>query len=172
MPERLRKLIESDGQHQTVRKMDSRGGLEQVQIQAAENYAEGIIPVLEQLLSQDKSVERAYLCHPSVQHISKLNKEGTFLVLLMAFQNCSLDIGGFCGYRNIQMMASYIIAAKHRGFPHFNGKIPTIFQIQNYIEHAWDLGINAQCRAETGGIKGTRKYIGTPEVTQAPSLGT
>ena len=33
------------------------------------------------------------------------------------------------------------------------------------LQNAWDLGINAQGRLETGGIRGTRKYIGTPEVT-------
>lgn len=32
------------------------------------------------------------------------------------------------------------------------------------IEHAWDLGYNDSGREETGGIKGSRKYIGTPEV--------
>jgi len=81
--------------------------------------------------------------------------------------------GGFCGYRNIQMMVSYITGAKSQGFNHFDRKLPTIFQIQELIEHAWDLGINAQGRLETGGIRGTRKYIGTPEVSinwQAQSL--
>jgi hypothetical protein len=65
------------------------------------------------------------------------------------------------------MMTSYIIGAKSQGHQIFEGKIPTIFKIQDYIENAWDLGINSQGRAETGGIKGTRKYIGTPEVCEA-----
>jgi hypothetical protein len=71
------------------------------------------------------------------------------------------------------MMVSYITGAKSQGFYHFDRKLPTIFQIQEFIEHAWDLGINAQGRLETGGIRGTRKYIGTPEVSinlQAQSL--
>lgn len=72
-------------------------------------------------------------------------------------------IGGFCGYRNIQMMTSYIIGSQSRGAELFKNKIPSIFRIQDYIEHAWDMGINAHGRQETGGIKGTRKYIGTPE---------
>jgi hypothetical protein len=62
------------------------------------------------------------------------------------------------------MMTSYINGATSQGFHHFDGKLPTVFQIQEFIEHAWDLGINAQGRLETGGIRGTRKYIGTPEV--------
>jgi hypothetical protein len=73
--------------------------------------------------------------------------------------------GGFCGYRNIQMMCSYIIGAESQGSEHFKGKIPSIFDIQDNIEYAWDLGINAQGRIETGGIRGTRKYIGTPDVS-------
>ena len=47
-------------------------------------------------------------------------------------------------------------------------KIPTIFDIQEYIETAWDLGFNTQGRIETGGIRGTRKYIGTPDVSTYP----
>lgn len=63
------------------------------------------------------------------------------------------------------MMASYIVGAGHAGHQHFGGRLPTIFEIQELIEAAWDRGINAQARVETGGIRGTRKYIGTPEVS-------
>ncbi|KAF5639202.1 zinc finger with UFM1-specific peptidase domain protein [Fusarium tjaetaba] len=107
---------------------------------------DGVLPVLSQLLEQSPSTQEAYLCHPAVQHVSKLRREG-----------------GFCGYRNIQMLTSNIIAAPREGSNHFGRTFPTIFQIQDLIENAWDIGINAQGRAETGGIKGTRKYIGTPE---------
>ncbi|KAK3308660.1 peptidase family C78-domain-containing protein [Chaetomium strumarium] len=108
--------------------------------------AQDVIPVLAQLLEQSSSTKYAYLCHPCVQHVSKLKREG-----------------GFCGYRNIQMLASWIINTNSKGHEHFKGAIPSIFQIQEYIETAWDRGINAQGRVETGGIRGTRKYIGTPE---------
>ncbi|KAH9909816.1 peptidase family C78-domain-containing protein [Xylariomycetidae sp. FL2044] len=113
----------------------------------------GVIPVLEQLLQQNPTTQHAYLCHPATQHISKLRREG-----------------GFCGYRNIQMLVSYITGAGAAGAEIFRGKIPTIFRIQDYIEHAWDQGINARGRTETGGIRGTRKYIGTPEA-QAMFMG-
>ena len=73
-------------------------------------------------------------------------------------------LGGFCGYRNIQMLCSYIIGVDSQGSECFRGKEPSIFQIQDYIEHAWDIGINSTARIETGGIRGTRKYIGTPDV--------
>ncbi|GKT85154.1 peptidase family C78 [Colletotrichum tofieldiae] len=76
---------------------------------------------------------------------------------------------GFCGYRNIQMMVSYVIGANAHGKDAFRGRLPTIFEIQEFIERAWDLGINSQGRLETGGIKGTRKYIGTPEARRPPA---
>lgn len=63
------------------------------------------------------------------------------------------------------MMSSYIIGAESQGHDILNEKIPTIFEIQEYIETAWDNGIFAQGRIETGGIRGTRKYIGTPDVS-------
>lgn len=105
-----------------------------------------IIPVLKQLLQQAETTGYAYLCHPCVQHVSKLRREG-----------------GFCGYRNIQMVSSYIFGADYDGAQHFNGQLPSIFDIQEHIEAAWDRGINKQGRVETGGVRGTRKYIGTPE---------
>ncbi|KAF9770042.1 hypothetical protein IL306_012451 [Fusarium sp. DS 682] len=107
---------------------------------------DGVLPVLSQLLEQSPTTQYAYLCHPAVQHVSKLRREG-----------------GFCGYRNIQMLTSHIISAQTEGSNHFGRTFPSIFQIQDLIENAWDMGINAQGRAETGGVKGTRKYIGTPE---------
>lgn len=106
-----------------------------------------IISVLQQLLEQSPSTLCAYICSPCVQHVSKLRREGSF-----------------CGYRNIQMLISHIISAETTGAELFGESFPTISHIQDLIEHAWDSGFNAQGRVETGGIKGTRKYIGTPEV--------
>lgn len=105
-----------------------------------------VIPVIAQLLEQSPTTEYAYLCHPCTWHVSKLRREG-----------------GFCGYRNIQVVSSYIIGANFEGSHHFNGKLPSVFDIQDFVEAAWDKGINRQGRIETGGIIGTRKYIGTPE---------
>ncbi|KAF9882965.1 hypothetical protein FE257_004369 [Aspergillus nanangensis] len=45
----------------------------------------------------------------------------------------------------------------------FSDSMPTILQLQSMIENAWDMGFNSIGRLETGGIRGTRKYIGTPE---------
>lgn len=117
--------------------------------------SQGVIPVLAQLLHQNKYTQYAYLCHPETQHISKLRNEGSF-----------------CGYRNIQMLISYIVGTGTTGAAAFENTIPSIFQIQDLIENAWDQGIHEDGRTELGVLRGTRKYIGTPEAqTLFASLG-
>jgi zinc finger-containing ubiquitin peptidase 1 len=106
----------------------------------------GIVPVLAHLCEEDSSVKKAYLCHPSVQYITKFKGEGSL-----------------CGYRNIQMLISYIVESKAQGCELFSSGAPSILQLQDLIEDAWDRNINAEGRLETGGIRGTRKHIGTPE---------
>lgn len=106
-----------------------------------------LLPALAQLLECDQTVDKVYLCHPAIVHIAKLPREG-----------------GFCGYRNLQMLLSYIRGAMAQGHEHFPQQTPGILQLQDLIESAWDAGINPEGRIETGGVKDTRKYIGTPEV--------
>jgi hypothetical protein len=106
-----------------------------------------IIQVLDRLCDRDTSVQTSYLCHPAVQRISKTKNEGNL-----------------CGYRNIQMMISYINGANAPGSEHFSHGLPSVLELQDLIEEGWDKGINSEGRVETGGIRGTRKYIGTPEV--------
>lgn len=65
------------------------------------------------------------------------------------------------------MLLSYLINSGARGSELFGDTVPSIPDIQNLIEDAWDSGFNVQGRIETGGIKGTRKYIGTSEVSIA-----
>ena len=115
--------------------------------EAVENETRDVIPVLARLCEQDKSVQRAFFCSPKVHQISKIPKEG-----------------GFCGYRNIQMLITYMKETQLPGHERFPRELPTIFQLQDMIEDAWDNGFNSVGRVETGGIRGTRKYIGTPEV--------
>jgi hypothetical protein len=97
----------------------------------------------------------------SLNYEGKVHAEDSIALNLT---NADETLGGFCGYRNIQMLASYVVGARVEGAERFSNSIPSIFQIQDYVENAWDMGINASGRIETGGIKGTRKYIGTPEV--------
>ncbi|KAF2750451.1 DUF1671-domain-containing protein [Sporormia fimetaria CBS 119925] len=117
--------------------------IKQEQVQ---NETPGIIPVLAQLSTLDRSVKQAYYCHPATLHIGKTPKEG-----------------GFCGYRNMQMLISYIQGAHAQGHEEFPGRTPGILKLQDLIERAWDKGINEIGRQQTGGIRDTRKYVGTPE---------
>ena len=141
MPEWLNQVLQTNGEPQIIDRDGAKASV------YAWNYSEGIVPVINQLLELDTETAYAYTCDPCVVHISKLKNEG-----------------GFCGYRNIQMQWSYIVNSKFQGHDYFGGKIPTIFDIQNTIDMAWSDGINAYDRIKTGGIKGSRRYIGTPEV--------
>ncbi|KHJ30640.1 putative transcription factor c2h2 [Erysiphe necator] len=144
MPTWLIKLLkEEDGVIKTVKRTQN-GKLKEIEI--CPNMMAEIIPLLVHFLTEDKSTLYAYTCHPCVRHVSRLKRED-----------------GFCGYRNIQMMTSFIVATNSQGCEVLGKKIPSIFDIQDFIEMAWDLGFNSHGRVETNGIRGTRKYIGTSE---------
>jgi len=145
MPSWLIRLLE-DGVKVTVsNKIGQDGQLMKVEI--ISNETPNLVPVLARLSRVDKRVARAFYCNPFTRHVAKLPNEG-----------------GFCGYRNIQMLVSYIRDAKAPGHEHFDGKrLPSILKLQDMIEDAWDHGYNSAGRVETGGIRMTRKYIGTPE---------
>lgn len=140
-------MLENGAKVTITQKIGHDGRL--IRIESIANEVRDVLPVLHQLFSSDDSTRRVYLCHAGVTHVSKMSQEG-----------------GFCGYRNIQMMISYIQHARHLGHELFPGRIPSILDLQVMIENAWDAGYGAIARTETGGIKGTRKYIGTPEVSQ------
>ena len=145
MPEWLHKMLRKGAEIKVSSKLSPDGTI--VRVEAIANETPYLVNVLSHLSYLDKTVEKAYYCHPAVHHVAKLPREG-----------------GFCGYRNIQMMISYIREAQVSGCEHFPGaRLPNILQLQDMIETAWDTGINSQGRIETGGIRGTRKYIGTPE---------
>lgn len=125
--------------------------LEDEEKQHLEDAPSGILDILGEVLEQDQDVETAYLCHSTVRYVGKIKVMGK-------------DEGNnFCGYHNIQMLASYINAAEAHGLEKFARGIPTIREIQDMIEEAWDQGFNESGRVQTGGIKSTRKHIGTPE---------
>ena len=126
--------------------------LEDEEKQHLEDAPSQIISLLSNLLEQDPDVESAYFCHSAVRYIGKIKTKGK-------------DEGNhFCGYHNIQMLVSYFLASREQGLEEFAGAIPTIAEIQDMIEEAWDQGFNESGRVQTGGIKGSRKHIGTPEV--------
>lgn len=120
--------------------------------QHLEDAPSRIILLLSKLLEQDPDVESAYFSHSAVCYIGKIKFKGK-------------DEGNdFCGYHNVQMLASYLVATRVAGLEEFADGIPTIYKIQDMIEKAWDQGFNESGRVQTGGIKRTRKHIGTPEV--------
>jgi zinc finger-containing ubiquitin peptidase 1 len=145
MPNWLHRQLESGGKISRHQHVGSDGKM--IEIETVENEISRIVKVLGKLCEQDQSVETAYLCHPAVQYIGKIKNEGNF-----------------CGYRNIQMLVSYIRGSQAQGCEDFLERSPSILRLQALIEDAWDKGINSEGRLETGGILGTRKYIGTPEV--------
>lgn len=151
MPSWLRKMLEKGANTTQTNRITADGTLERYE--EAENEVANVVPALAKLCAQDKSVQRAFFCSPKARHISKMTREG-----------------GFCGYRNIQMLVSYIQHSKSPGHEHFPGSTPTILTLQDMIEQAWDMGFNSTGRIETGGIRGTRKYIGTPEVSIRQNL--
>ena len=103
------------------------------------------IPILADLSAHDPNVTIAYFCHKSVKHIHKLKCDGNF-----------------CGYWNIQMLLSYRLA-RIEDPAHGYLPLPNVLEIQDTIEAAWDAGTCAFGRTETGGIRNTRKWIGTHE---------
>lgn len=110
----------------------------------ARNAVQGVIPNLALLLHHNNDVVAAYLCTVDAIQISKAKDEGAH----------------FCGYRNIQMILAALDLESHGA----NAKIPTIFDLQIKIENAWKAGFNSHGMTQTGGIRGTRKHIGTQEV--------
>ena len=145
MPEWLRKQLELGAKVTIFNQISLDGRV--VRVETVANEFHGVIPVLAQLCEQDTALSRVYFCHSDVTHVVKMSKEG-----------------GFCGYRNIQMLISYIRDARSEGYEHFPGRLPSILKLQELIESAWARNFNPIGKIETGGIQGTRKYIGTPEV--------
>ncbi|KAF8457980.1 hypothetical protein BGX38DRAFT_1154818 [Terfezia claveryi] len=97
-----------------------------VEVYTVVNETTGLIPVIAKLCEKDDCVTHAWLCDGAVRHVGKqMHKEG-----------------GFCSYRNIQMMISYIQGA--------------------YVEGGtWGL---IRMGGSKRGYQGYTKYIGTSEV--------
>ena len=146
MPQALFKQLQDEAKITRVNTIRPDGTI--VAVEKIPNQTAGLIPVLAQLSGSDPAVHTTYLCNPRVRHVFKMRNEG-----------------GFCGYRNIQSLITYIRDARASGHEHFPNRVPTIPELQDMIERAWDMGFNADSRDDIGSIKGTRKYIGTSEVS-------
>jgi len=146
MPGWMLKKLRDGPKISKTRRISRNGGL--VTHETVDGQVNGVMPILRQMIDLDPAVHKAYLCHPAVTQVGKRTWES-----------------GFCGYHNTQMCISYIQNSKHAANTLFPGYIPGILDIQDWIETAWDEGINSHARIEFGGLKGTRKWIGTLEVT-------
>ncbi|KAI9714768.1 MAG: hypothetical protein M1820_000057 [Bogoriella megaspora] len=147
MPWPLYRKVEAGPRVVTKNEVSPRDG-SLIQVRSVEDELPGMLEILATLVERDDSVDHAYFCHPGVQHVGRLPHEQHF-----------------CGYKAIQMLISYIIAAKIPGHEQFAGRIPGILQLQGLIERAWNHGFGTIAGYETGGIQGTRKWIGSAETS-------
>ncbi|KAG0273783.1 hypothetical protein BGZ95_010399 [Linnemannia exigua] len=109
--------------------------------------------LLETSLAQGVT-QQAFLADPSV----------------MFFQSDKTDRGWGCGYRNIQMMLSYVVgqtepaATTASTSATADNNIPTIPELQRQLEYAWTTGFDEQGAGQLGHkVKDTQKWIGTTE---------
>ncbi|KAF7191746.1 Zinc finger-containing ubiquitin peptidase 1 [Pseudocercospora fuligena] len=140
MPSEVRKDLLRGAGPREEQKIGSDGRLYRRTI--IENETSGLIPLIADLCTLDPNTTAAYLCHPSTKHIRKIRCDGNF-----------------CGYWNIQVAMTYI---QHMN-PDGPQEVPDVIRIQDTIEKAWDNGKCPYGRLETGGIRNTRKWIGTNE---------
>ncbi|KAK4539988.1 hypothetical protein LTR36_009886 [Oleoguttula mirabilis] len=141
MPFDVRRRLLNEALPQLTNKLGKDGKL--IREAVVDTETTGLIPVLADLCSLDSTTQTTYFCDPSVKHIRKLNCDGNF-----------------CGFWNIQVLLSFLQAIGALRGMH---QMPDVLQIQDTIEQAWDRGICSYGRIETGGIRGTRKWIGTSE---------
>ncbi|KAI8365676.1 peptidase family C78-domain-containing protein [Choanephora cucurbitarum] len=107
----------------------------------------GIIPRLEPNFKKGETVS-AYLCSPTTDHLST---------------GC-MDLGWGCGYRNCQMLMSYLEQQEQDGEPILK-HVLDIHGIQLLIEQAWKEGFDTLGAAQLDHrVFKTRKWIGTTEV--------
>jgi len=140
MPDDVRDVLIREGNPREVTFQSRDGRLRREMVY--NNHTDGIIFVLSEICAMDKTTSRTYLCHNAVRHVYKIQ--------------CA---GQFCGYWAIQTVLTCLQYMDPAG-PQW---IPNVLQIQNAIEAAWDRGLCEIARTELGGIRNTRKWIGSTE---------
>ena len=113
---------------------------------AVDNETSGLVEAMSDISASDPDAVATYFCHPSVKHVEKIKCDGNF-----------------CGYWNIQMLLTYIHHRNAQRDCTEPRDTPTVLAIQDVIEKAWNSGICSYGRIETGGVRNTRKWIGTHE---------
>ncbi|KAG0210207.1 hypothetical protein BGX28_009512 [Mortierella sp. GBA30] len=94
---------------------------------------------------------------------------------VMFFQSDKTDQAWGCGYRNLQMMLSYVVSQSvsnwdpsdnHGNLPGPESKVdvPTITDLQKQLEYAWKCGFDRPGAEQLKHkVEGTKKWIGTTE---------
>ncbi|KAI7711850.1 hypothetical protein KC353_g8690, partial [Hortaea werneckii] len=149
MPSSVRRRLINDALPRPVNTISKSGRL--LQDHSIENETPDVIPVLADLCATDLTNQVVYFCSPVVKHVRKIYCEGNF-----------------CGYWSMQMVLSYLqatgsLASGTTTTTTTTTILPNVLEMQETIEKAWSSGIASHGRIETGGIKGTRKWIGTSE---------
>ncbi|KAI6802642.1 hypothetical protein KC361_g1075 [Hortaea werneckii] len=144
MPSSVRRHLIHDALPRPINTISNRGRLHQDL--SIENETPDVIPILAHLCATDPTTDVAYFCSPAVKHVRKIYCEGNF-----------------CGYWSMQMVLSYLQATGTLGSDVPRTTLPNVLEMQETIERAWSNGIASHGRIETGGVKGTRKWIGTSE---------
>nr|POE65303.1 zinc finger with ufm1-specific peptidase domain protein [Quercus suber] len=142
MPDHVRRHLLDDARPQVLTRIRNDGRLERFTI--IPNQTPSLIPVLADLCARVSTTAVTYFCDPSVRHIMKIQCEGNF-----------------CGYWNIQVLLTYL--RRHHDGLRGLGDMPSVLHIQDAIEQAWANDICAYGKVETGGVRGSRKWIGTHE---------
>ncbi|KAI8467703.1 MAG: peptidase family C78-domain-containing protein [Monoraphidium minutum] len=111
-----------------------------------------VVPLLRAaLISELRAHTSAYLCGYAA-HLSR----------------APMDSGWGCGYRNLQMLSSFLLARRPDVAAVLFGGcgwLPDIPSLQAWLEAAWADGFDPPGRAQLGGgVQGTPKWVGTPEV--------
>ncbi|KAM3417946.1 hypothetical protein BST61_g6158 [Cercospora zeina] len=140
MPSDVRKALIYGPEPETVQRIGSNGALYRHRI--VPNETAGLPRAIADLCALDENTAATYLCHPSTRHIHKIECEGNF-----------------CGFWSCQVLLSYVQHLDREG----PQGMPHVIQMQEVIERAWDNGICAYGKVQTGGIMNTRKWIGTTE---------
>ncbi|GAB1731152.1 hypothetical protein NU195Hw_g8260t1 [Hortaea werneckii] len=150
MPSSVRRRLINDALPHPVNTISKSGRL--LQDFSIENETPDVIPILADLCASDPTNEVTYFCSPTVKHVRKIYCEGNF-----------------CGYWSMQMVLSSLQASgslaswSGSGTGRGTTRLPNVLEMQETIEQAWANGIASHGRIETGGVKGTRKWIGTSE---------
>ncbi|AES72695.2 putative peptidase C78, ubiquitin modifier-specific peptidase 1/ 2 [Medicago truncatula] len=111
----------------------------------------GLIALLRNCLESETENSKSILSC-CIDHFQSLNSE---------------DAGWGCGWRNIQMLSSHLLAQRPEAREVLfggSGFVPDILSLQRWLEIAWEKGFDAPGAAQLDhAVYGSKKWIGTTE---------